>query len=436
MHLCCGRRERRLDSALRLVDRGLQIARADADRLAIICLRGELQRDLGDIAGSIASFRLAVAVAPDEPRLCEAQIGLAEGLRVSEGLDEALCLLDDAQRTAESHAMVSELARLHHLRGNIFFPMGNIESCKREHEQGLVYATRTGSPEARARALSGLGDAAYAQGKMRTAFEHFSRCVSLSQEHGLGRIEVANRSMVGFTRMYLNEARKAREDGDAAARVAVILGQPRAELLGETMGVIASYELADFVAMRKYLDRKMRLVRQLGARRFEVQTLEFEARMLFDLGHRPEAESKLREALVICKEVGAQFRGPVIASALSRVVEDPNQRQALLVEGRSMLGRGAVGHNHLWFYRDAIEAQLSAGDYASALEYVRALEDYTRDEPLPWAEIFAVRGRALCAALRDGVADSVRRQLESVRDTLGKAGLAAFLPPIQAALAG
>jgi class 3 adenylate cyclase/tetratricopeptide (TPR) repeat protein len=430
------RAEHRLESALRLVDRGLQIARADAERFSMICLRGELQRDLGDIVGSIASFRLAVAAATDEPRLCQAQLGLAEGLRVSEGLDEALRLLDHAQRTAENHAMVNELARLHHLRGNIFFPMGNIESCKREHEQGLIYATQTGSPEARARALSGLGDAAYAQGKMRTAFEHFSRCVSLSQEHGLGRNEVANRSMVGFTRMYLNEARKAGEDGDAAARVAAIVGQPRAELLGETMGVIASYELADFVAMRNYLDRKMRLVRQLGARRFEVQTLEFEARMLFDLGHRRDAESKLREALAICREVGTQFRGPVIASALSRVVEDPDQRQALLVEGRSMLGRGAVGHNHLWFYRDAIEAQLAAGDVASALQYVHALEDYTRAEPLPWAEIFAVRGRALCAAIRDGVTDSIRRELERVRDTLGKAGLAAFLPPIQAVLAG
>ena len=51
-----------------------------------------------------------------------------------------------------------------------------------------------------------------------------------------------------------------------------------------------------------------------------------------------------------------------------------------------MLRRGAVGHNHLWFYRDAIEALLSAGDGADALEYVAALEDYTRAEPLPWSE--------------------------------------------------
>ena len=80
---------------------------------------------------------------------------------------------------------------------------------------------------------------------MRTAFEHFSRCVALSQQHGFGRIEVANRSMVGFSRIYLNEAPQAKEDGDAAARAAALVGQPRAELLGETMGAFACYELGD-----------------------------------------------------------------------------------------------------------------------------------------------------------------------------------------------
>jgi hypothetical protein len=52
---------------------------------------------------------------------------------------------------------------------------------------------------------------------MRTAFGYFSRCVAVCQEHGFGRIEVANRSMVGFSRIYLNEFRQAREDGDAGS---------------------------------------------------------------------------------------------------------------------------------------------------------------------------------------------------------------------------
>ena len=111
---------------------------------------------------------------------------------MSEGLDEALALLSEAQALAERHTMIPELARLHHLRGNIFFPLGNIDGCRQEHERGLGYARRSSSAEAEARALGGLGDAAYAQGRMRTAFVYFSRCVSLSREHGFGRIEVAN----------------------------------------------------------------------------------------------------------------------------------------------------------------------------------------------------------------------------------------------------
>jgi hypothetical protein len=124
---------------------------------------------------------------------------------------------------------------------------------------------------------------------MRSAFEYFSQCVSLSREHGFGKIEVANRSMIGFSRIYLNEVHLAREDGDAAARAASLVGQPRAELLGETMGVFATYELGDFGSMEGYLTRKMQLARQLGARRFEAQALEMKARVLLDTGQRKEA---------------------------------------------------------------------------------------------------------------------------------------------------
>jgi tetratricopeptide (TPR) repeat protein len=424
-----------VDAALRLADRGLEVAQADDDRHALICIKGELLRDLGDIASSVATYRLAITTSPDEAALSQAQLGLAEGLRVSEGLDEALELLDEAQHAAERHEMVAELARIHHLRGNIFFPLGNIDGCREEHERGLRFAQRSGSPEAEARALGGLADAAYAQGKMRSAFEHFSRCVALSRQYGFGRIEVANRSMVGFSRIYLNEAMQAKEDGDAAARAAALVGQPRAELLGETMGAFACHELGDFNSMRDYLGRTMQLARQLGARRFEAQGLEMQARILLETGRRAEAAEMLREALAICREAGTQFCGPKVTSALSRTVDDPAERAALLAEGKEMLGRGAVGHNHLWFYRDAIEALLSASDGARALEYVAALENYTRAERLPWSDLFATRGRLLAGAARGSVDDGMRDELVRIRTALRDARLRAFLPPIEATLA-
>jgi class 3 adenylate cyclase/tetratricopeptide (TPR) repeat protein len=423
------------EAALRLVERGLEIARKSEERHALMCLKGELQLDIGAIGQSIATYRAALAAAPDEASLCQSQIGLAEGLRVSEGLAEALALLDEAQRTAERRDMLPELARLHHLRGNILFPLGKIEACRSGHEQGLAYARRSGLLEAEARALGGLADAAYAQGRMRSAFEHFSRCVALSREHGFGRIEVANRSMVGFSRIFLNEARQAREDANAAVHAAALVGQPRAEMLAETMGVFASYELGDAQATRSHLEREMLLICQLGARRFEAQNLEIRARLLLDDGRRSEAAGLLREALAICREVGTQFSAPKALGALSRAVEDDAERERLLADGADLLRRGAVGHNHLWFYRDAIEAMLSIGNVAGALRYVAALEDFTRAEPLPWSDLFAARGRAVAGALRGHTDDASRLELQHVRSALVDAGFDHFLPAVDAALA-
>ncbi|CAB3793758.1 adenylate/guanylate cyclase domain-containing protein [Pararobbsia alpina] len=423
------------EAAFRLVERGLDIAQKDEERHALTCLKGELQRDLGDIAASIATYRTAVATAPDEASLCKSQLGLAEGLRVNEGLTEALSLLDVAVHVAQHLNMVPELARLHHLRGNILFPLGKIEACRAEHEQGLAYALRLGLPEAEARALGGIADAAYAQGRMRTAFEHFSRCVALSREHGFGRIEVANRSMAGFSRIYLNEAREAREDLSATARAAALVGQPRAQMLCETLGAVVCYEMGDMQATVVHLERELQWVRQLGARRFEAQNTEMRARVLLDEGYRKDAAEVLRKALAICREVGMQFTAPKAVGALSRAVEDGGERTRLLAEGVELLRRGAVGHNHLWFYRDAIEAMLSAGDAAGALRYVTALEDYTRVEPLPWAQLFAARGRALAGAVQDRSDEHARRELERVRTALIGAGFSSYLPAVDAALA-
>jgi hypothetical protein len=206
-------------------------------------------------------------------------------------------------------------------------------------------------------------------------------------------------------------------------------------MLGETMGLMSSYELADYEALKSYLERLLRLVRQLGAKRFEAQALGVEGRMLHDCGQRAEAETKLRGALAICREAGTQFCGPKVVGALSRMVEDPAESDSLLAEGKLMLERGTVGHNHLWFYRDAIEAKLAARDAEGALGYVRALENYTSAEPLPWSELFAARGRVLATALGGPKNEAVGAELGAIRASLERVGLAAFLPRVNAMIA-
>lgn len=163
--------------------------------------------------------------------------------------------------------------------------------------------------------------------------------------------------------------------------------------------------------------------------------MEMRARVLLATDHRREATALLREALALCREVGTQFSAPKAVGALSRAVEDDGERARLLAEGADMLERGAVGHNHLWFYRDAIEAMLSAGDSAGALRYVAALEGYTRAEPLPWADLFVARGRVLARAQQDHAGEEIQHELERVRAALVEAGFDSYLPAVDAALA-
>ncbi|MEX3819948.1 hypothetical protein AB3X93_16705, partial [Paraburkholderia sp. BR14262] len=91
--------------------------------------------------------------------------------------------------------------------------------------------------------------------------------------------------------------------------------------------------------------------------------------------------------------------------------------------------------NHLWFYRDAIEAMLAARDPAGVLRYASALEDYTRHEPLPWAELFAARARALARVLQAPADDGARGELARVRTVLLQTGFQQYLAAVDAALA-
>ena len=83
--------------------------------------------------------------------------------------------------------------------------MGDFEHCREQHQLALEYARQAQSPEQEARALGGLGDAAYALGRMRMAYGHFQDCIVLCSEHGFGRIEVSYLSMRGVTRHYLGD---------------------------------------------------------------------------------------------------------------------------------------------------------------------------------------------------------------------------------------
>jgi hypothetical protein len=88
-----------------------------------------------------------------------------------------------------------------------------------------------------------------------------------------------------------------------------------------------------------------------------------------------------------------------------------------------LLSEGAVSHNHLLFRRDAIEMAIDADDWDSAEKYAAALEAYTWDEPLPWAEFYVRRARLLSRIRRQGTSPEAQAQLAELRAEGERRGL-------------
>jgi tetratricopeptide (TPR) repeat protein len=219
------------DRALALVERGLAIARTDRDLHALHCFHGELLREVGRVKESLTSYRRALQYGREVDR-CRALIGIAAGHRRVGGYDEAIAALQEAESVARAHGLDREASQVLYLRGSLYYGRGNVDGCLEQHEAALNFARRAGAPEWEARALGGLGDANYARGRVRTALGHLRRCLELCEAHGLGRIAVPNRIMIGLARRHLNEFDAGLSNVIEAIDAAVRVGDPFGELLG------------------------------------------------------------------------------------------------------------------------------------------------------------------------------------------------------------
>ena len=78
-------------------------------------------------------------MATTDEQACLANIGLAEGLRIRARYQEGLECLFDAEAAAEAIGSAEFLSRIHGLKGNFYFPLGDVNLCMAEHEKVLHY---------------------------------------------------------------------------------------------------------------------------------------------------------------------------------------------------------------------------------------------------------------------------------------------------------
>lgn len=174
----------------------------------------------------------------------------------------------------------------------------------------------------------------------------------------------------------------------------------------------------------------------MGARLFESINLEYLGRFAAQVGDSVEAETLIQQAIAIMRESdsGMRFLAGRSFGALALVTQDDERRWSALKDGEELLRRGVPAHNHLWFYRDAMEVCLKSAQWDRVESYAEALETYCRAEPIPWSDFYIARGRALAASGRGRQDGGIVLELQRLRAEAEQVGLINALPALEAAL--
>ena len=424
----------RYERALHLAIRGRALASSDSDSMRLGLLNATMLRELGRVQDALTAFRDLARETADGLARCRALIGVASCVRLLGGAEEGLAALKEAERLAEERQARRELADIHYYFGALLFSSADVADCLRHHGRSHEFALAARDAECEARALSGLGDAHYGRGHMRLALEHFQRCRTLCRQFGFGRIEVGSTHMIGAIRRYLSEWRQAIDDLQDAAATAAKVSAFRTymvafNILGEVLADCGRHDEA-----REKLLEALRLAESFDNPRYRAYVLYELGRAHFCAGDADASAKALEEALAFSRKTDMRFIGPRILATLALV--DEGRRASALAEGESVIKRGCLAHNFLWYYRDAIEAHLRSRDLDKVRSCAAVLTDFTAADPLPWSQFFIDRGFALAdyaAGRRDPALNEILQRLERQADDLG---LVSAAPEISAALAG
>lgn len=391
----------RTEAALTLIDKAMATGPTGDLLYELTRLKGETLHLLGRTEASMAVWRDAVDFSQSEEQHCVALMGVAAGLRLSSDFEDALKVMDEAGCYGDEQLPPLVWSRYYNLRGNLYFPLGEIERCQENHELAMKYAKESGSDEARANALSGLADVAYLQGRMLSAVRFFGESASLAREHGLGRIEVTNALMQAFARAYEFDLQPVQALMARYLDIARLVHNRRAELMALRGKMFCIRLTGDWKKLGEVTALFRDLNRMVGMKAWDGSCESIEALYQYSIGEYEAARIAAAKAVASDKESAVSFNLCRSLSNQALLLDDEDQARELLNEGQRFLEKGAVSHNHLWFYRDAIWVCCRLGDWDLAEQYANALENYTRAEPLPWGDYYCAQARTMSALAKD-----------------------------------
>lgn len=357
-------------------------------------LRAHASAGMGHMPNARQYYQHAMRLAGRPEDKIDAVVGLAGVLNILEELEEEERLLDETVPLALSVGAEAALGKLLYLKGNIYFPRGNYTECRRYHEDAARHAQAADMSETQARALSGVGDSYYAQGRMRKAFDLFSQCLAMCDRHRYVLIEAPNRAALGSTRIYLGDADGAIHDALASAALAHMVGNKRAETFARMTAGWAQVAMGRLDDATLQVEQGLELARSLGSSRFETFLMESQARIAWLRGDHTKAERLIVAAAQQMERLQLQnFIGPWVLGTLALFSSDASTRRRALLQGAAYLTRDCLAHNALRFHVSAAEVSLLDGDLVSAAFYADQLES-AGDQDCPWVTHHAALIRA------------------------------------------
>ena len=377
----------------------------------------------------------AVTLAPDDlsdGEALELHMAFANSLRVLGRSQSTLQALAQAQHHAHAPA---DKARVHHLRGNTYFVMGETDKNVAEQRIAIENARAAGSSELEMHALSGIADAEYMRGHMLTAFGYFDDCVMLAREHGIVSVEAGNLPAREHTRLLTVGPKATRNSALAAIAATADADHRRGEVIIRGASAAMFVELLEGEEALAQANAAIALCESIGARIWMPYELIAKARALWLLGETEAAGGVAREAGALAATDSPALMGGWVFGGVALVAADRAAADAAIAEGERLMALGCVGHNQLWFYRDAIDACLRFEDWEGAERCADALEAFTADEPFLWSDFFCRRGRALVQWGRGDRSSASHETLSGLANEAHELGFMLAARDIDAALA-
>ena len=424
----------RIDGALALATRGFALAKQQKDLYALISMQGELLFGLGSTEQSLEKYQTSLEYAADDAERCRSWINLVRGLMLIDDHQKARQLMDKVEVVALHDNQPEALAHLHRFRGNLFFIEGQTEACRDQHLQAVEFAEAVGTPELRAQALSGLGDAEIMAGHYPAADRYFDQCVKVCEKHGLGKLYAINLKMRADTRLFLNDRKGALEDLHKVIEIANKVGDHRAGFLAHHIVGELSVAAGRLDFARENFHQAQALIERIGARRFRINNLIYWSTLLLAEGDRDGALGVLDEAEQIGEELDTLWMRAWLLGQRALATLDRTVRKKSLVEAEELIRGGSQDYIRFYFYVVGIDAALMNDDWSRAEGYADEIEKTTKGQSVPFLDFLVSRARSLAAFGRGDRKVDTRNRIQQLIEEARSMGLESAIPALHKAL--